>query len=207
MWARTKETIKRAKGFYSWYSFGSAVVGKLGLGGLFTTGTALVVGVVASVIQGVPWPITLMAAFSVLFAGACLAATPLIIRVAMPVMQPVPEPNQTRQPVRPHWDAWRHVEKFTVQEAAYLLENLEPSTHSKDPKIQAWIKALSAAIRTGDLAFILNTKELNTYHLHTDWESTLTKQQRQSADWSTEIPKAALMDFAKRNNIDLKYLG
>jgi hypothetical protein len=75
MWGRTKEIVKQAKGFYSWYSFGSAIVGKLGLGGLFTAGTALVVGVAASVVKGVPWPITLMAGVAILLAGACLVAT------------------------------------------------------------------------------------------------------------------------------------
>jgi hypothetical protein len=72
MLERIKQLVKQAKGFYSWYSFGSAIVGKLGLGGLFTTGTALVVGVAASVVKGVPWPIILMAGASTLLAGACL---------------------------------------------------------------------------------------------------------------------------------------
>jgi hypothetical protein len=88
-----------------------------------------------------------------------------------------------------------------------LLDNLEPSIHQGDLKVRPWIGALCAAIRTGELTFILNKAEVDTYHLQIDWESSLTKQQRENPDADTEIPKAALMDFAKRNKIDLKYLG
>jgi hypothetical protein len=34
-----------------------------------------------------------------------------------------------------------------------------------------------------------------------------TRKQRENPSAATEIPKRALMDFAKLNNIDLKYLA
>jgi hypothetical protein len=110
-----------------------------------------------------------------------LAATPLIIRAAMPAMQPVPEANKFRQPTRPHWSAWKHVEKFTVHQAACLLENLEPSTHPKDPKISAWINALSAAIRTGKLDFIKEKQQSpNSFQ-----EDRRARRQQQDASSTT----------------------
>jgi hypothetical protein len=107
-------------------------------------------------------------------------------------------------------DAYKHYDKFTVRQAACLLEDLEPSTRQHDPKVEAQIGALCAAIRKGELKFILNTEELGGYHVPLnpiDAKKALIKRQMENPDANTEIPKAALMDFAKRNKIDLKYLG
>jgi hypothetical protein len=207
MWKRTKEIVKQAKGLYSWYSFGSNIVGWIVPLGLFSGLGVSVVGVVTAVIKGVPWPITLMAGFSTLLAGTCLVATPLIIRVAMPAMQPVSEPNKTPEPDKPNYDAWKLVDKFTVRKAACLLENLEPATNQHDPKIEPWIAALCAEIRKEELKFIPNMEWIDPYNLSDDWEYWETKKQRENPDANTEIPKAALMDFAKRHKIDLECLG
>ena len=160
MWERIKQIIKKAKELFDWYSFGSAIVGAILLTGVFSGVSAFVTGVVGAVVKGVPWPLVLMAGFSTLLAIACLAITPLLIRAAMPAMQSVSEPNNAPQPITPNWDAWKHVEKFTVRNAACLLENLEPTIYLRDPKIDPWIHALCAAIRKGELDFIVNTEEL-----------------------------------------------
>jgi hypothetical protein len=202
--------LKKVKDVYSWYSFGSGIVKLLILTGIFSGVGTFVVGIPAAIIKGVPWPITLLAGVSIVLAVVCLAATPLIIRLAIEAMRPVSEPinaPQPIQPIRPNWDAWKHVEKFTLRQAACLIENVEPATDPQDPRIDAWVNALCAAIRTEKLEFILNTKELNVYHLQSDWKSTFTRQQRQNPNWQTEITRATLSDFAKRNNIDLKGLG
>jgi hypothetical protein len=187
--------IKKAKDFNSWYSFGSNIVKLIVWIGLFSGLGTFVIGVAGAVLKGVPWPIILMAGVSTLLAVTCLAASPLLIRVALQAMQPVAGPNNALQPIRPHWAAWKDYEKFTVRQAAYLLEDLEPSIHSKDPKVPARMGALCAAIRTGQLDFIRRKEQGNPFTT------------REYASESTEIPKAALMEFAKRNNIDLKYLG
>jgi hypothetical protein len=163
------------------------------------------VGVLGATIKGVPWPITVMAGFfCTAVAGAYLVALPIFIRAET---RPVSEPNKAPQPIKPNYDAWKHVEKFTVRQAASLLENLEPSTVPQNPRVEAWINALSAAIRTGKLELIVNTEDLAGYHVPNGGRNNFTREQRAQADWSTEIPKKALMDFAKRNNIDLKYLA
>jgi hypothetical protein len=203
MWERIKQVVKQVKGLYDWYSFGSAIVSWIILTGLFSGVGVSVVGVVTAVIKGVPWPITLMAGFAVFIAIGCLAATPLIIRAAIQSITPVTA-NKFRQPITPHWDAWKHVEKFTVREAAYLLENLEPSTHSRDTKIQARISGLCAAIRTGDLDLFKKLEE-GLLPLGALMEPEIMRQRAQ-ANWQTVIPKEALMDFAKRNKMDLKHL-
>jgi hypothetical protein len=203
MWERIRQIVKQAKGLYSWYSFGSAIVNWMVLG-LFSGVGVSVVGVTTAVIKGVPWSITLMAGFSTFIAVTCLAATPLLIKFAIQAMLPVSQPNKIPQPIRPHWDAWKHVEKFTVHQAACLFENLEPTTHPKDPKISAWMDGLCGAIRTGQLDFIperaMGLKKASMR------EASMSIQ-KQEANSTTEIPKKALMEFAKRNNIDLKSLG
>jgi hypothetical protein len=207
IWERAKQIVKWAKDFNSWYSFGSNIVKLIVWIGLLSGGGGFVVGVPAAIIKGVPWPITLMASLSMLISVGCLVATPLIIRVAIQATRPLSEPNKAPEPIRPHWDAWKIVDRFTVYEAACLFVNLEPSTHQGDPRIEPWMNALRAAIRKGDLEFILDKSQLDTYNLDYDWKSSLTKIQREEASSTTEIQKAALIDFAKRNNIDLKYLG
>jgi hypothetical protein len=189
--------IKNAKDFSSWYSFGSNIVKFIVWIGLFSGVGASVVGVPAAIIKGVPWPITLMAGFAVFIAVACLAATPLIIRAAIQSLAP----SNALQPTRPYWDSWKHYEKFTVHEAACLLENLEPSIHSKDPKIPPRMGALCAAVRTGKLDFV--REKQGRY----DEEDRRGRRQQRDASSTTEIPRAALLDFAKRNNIDLRNLG
>jgi hypothetical protein len=196
--------IKKVKDFNSWYSFGSNIVRLIIWIGISSGVSVSVLGVVAAIIKGVPWPITLMAGLAVFLAVVCLAATPLIIRAAIQSITPVPEPTQTRQPVRPHWDAWKHVEKFTVHQAACLLENLEPSTHPKDSKISAWMDGLCAAIRTGQLAFIPR-REMGLQKA--SMREADIRIQKQEANSTTEIPKAGFLDFAKRNDRDLKLLG
>lgn len=188
--------LKKIKDLYSWYSFGSTILGKVIPLGVVSSVGVFVVGVPAAIAKRVPWPITLMAGFFVLVAVAGLAASPLIIRTITP--------NKTQQPIRPHWDAWKHVEKFTVREAACLLENLEPLAYQNSPKIEARIVALCAAIRKGDLEFI---KEKQGSDFGYDQEDRRAWRQQREPSGKTEITKTALLDFAKRNNIDLKYLG
>jgi hypothetical protein len=89
-----------------------------------------------------------------------------------------------------------------LSQAACLLENLEPSTHPKDPRISAWMDGLCAAIRTGDLEFIKERQQSTNFFQ----EGRRARRQRQDASSTAEIPKAALMDFAKRNSRDLEYL-
>jgi hypothetical protein len=208
--------LKKVKDVYSWYSFASGIAGLTGLSLIVSPVVALVVGVVGATIKGVPWPITVMAGFCTLVAVLYLIALPIFIKSAMQATQTiqairaqqlVSEPNKTPEPIKPNYDAWKLVDKFTVRKAACLLENLEPTTNLHDPKIEPWIAALCAEIRKEDLKFILNTEGIDPYTLQDDWEYWETKQQKENPTSSTEISRAALIDFAKRHNIDLKYLG
>jgi hypothetical protein len=112
MWERTKGIIRQAKGLYDWYSFAPAIVSWISLTGLLSVAIVFVSGIVGAIIKGVPWPITLMACVAILLAGACLIALPIFIRAAMPVKQPVSQPTIADEPIRPHWDAWKHYERF-----------------------------------------------------------------------------------------------
>jgi hypothetical protein len=192
--------IKKTKDFNSWYSFGSNIVRLIVWIGLFSGLGASVVGVTAAIIKGVPWPIILMSGVSLLIAVGGLAVTPLLIRASIQSLAP----NKIKQPIAPHWDAWKHVEKFKIYQAAHLLANLEPSIHQRDPKIQAWITGLTAAISTGKLDFIVNR---NPAFQSTDSDERVKSRQMKNPNMETEISRAALVDFAKQNNIELKQLS
>jgi hypothetical protein len=98
------EWLKKVKDVYSWYSFASGIAGLTGLSLIVSPVVALVVGVVGAMIKGVPWPITVMTGFCTLVAVAYLIALPIFIKSAMRAASP----NGAGEPIRPHWEAWRH---------------------------------------------------------------------------------------------------
>jgi hypothetical protein len=184
---RWKKWLKKVKDVYSWYSFASGIAGLTGLSLIVSPVVVLVLGVIGSAIKGVPWPITVMAGFCTLVAGAYLVALPIFIRAET---RPILESNIADEPI--------------VKQAACLLMNLDPSAANlQSPGVDPWIVALCAAIRTGDLDLFRKFEGLPLGAL---MEKEIMRQRAQ-ASWQTEIPKAALIDFAKRNDRDLKYLG
>jgi hypothetical protein len=52
----------------------------------------------------------------------------------------------------PDYEAWRHVDRLTLREAAFLWCDLSPGP-SMPPNVQAWFNALSSAIQRGELPF------------------------------------------------------
>jgi hypothetical protein len=50
----------------------------------------------------------------------------------------------------PDYEAWRHVDRLTLREAAFLWCDLSPGP-SMPPNVQAWFNALSSAIQRGEL--------------------------------------------------------
>jgi hypothetical protein len=192
--------LKKVKDVYSWYSFVSGIAGLTGISLIISPVVALVVGVVGATIKGVPWPITVMAGFCTLVAVLYLIALPIFIRAET---RPLSEPNIADEPMRPHWEAWKLHERFTVRDAACLLMNLEPDAADlQTPGVNAWIGALCAAIRTGELNPFKNLEDLP----FGDLMGPEIMRERAQANWQTVIPKPALMDFAKRHNIDLRHL-
>jgi hypothetical protein len=52
----------------------------------------------------------------------------------------------------PDYEAWRHVDRLTLREAAFLWCDLSPGP-SMPPNVHAWFNAFSSAIQRGELPF------------------------------------------------------
>jgi hypothetical protein len=91
--------------------------------------------------------------------------------------------------IRPHYEAWKHVEKFTLVEASYLWNDLEPKAKGNyTTEVQAWIDAFCAAIRTGELNFISEKPNDPGY----------IRLERAAPDQATKVSRADLSDFEEQ---------
>jgi hypothetical protein len=104
--------------------------------------------------------------------------------------------------VRPHYEAWRDVDEFTVEQAACLWEDIEPHAGVRPTKVAARIGALCAAIKKGELGFVPNKAggdELG------QWERRVRRQQL-NANSDTRVSRDQLADFAKAKGYHPKFL-
>jgi hypothetical protein len=190
--------VKKAKDIYSWFGFISNILGWLGLLAIVSGTAATIAGVAGAMIKGLPWPFVLMAAYCTLVGMAYLAALPIFIKALWPV-----ETADARRPQRvpPHYEAWKHVEKFTVYEAAYLWNDLEPNAKGNYTEVNAWVDAFCGAIRDGKLKFLPK--------IGSDFQRQrieIANYQRGNADSSTVKSRDHLIEFAKNNNYHRKFL-
>jgi hypothetical protein len=111
--------------------------------------------------------------------------------------------------VTPNYQAWRHVEKFTVFQAAHLWAGREPKGGSLHSDAVAWEKAVCSAIRTGKLEFIPRPLRPGPYSMHDitakqiEWDQ---KRQQENPDSATEVSREQLVRFAKNNGEKPKFL-
>jgi hypothetical protein len=149
-------TIKKAKEFWSWLNFIWQILGWLGIASLVSGMGITAIGIAGAVIKGLPWPIILMAGYCTLVGVVYLAMAPLAFKALSAALQKNDNSSANQSKViRPHYDAWRHVEKFTLRQAAYLWVDLEPKASGQaTTKVQVWIEAFRAAIRQGNLKYI-----------------------------------------------------
>jgi hypothetical protein len=150
-------------------------------------------------IKDIPWPIVLMVGYCTLVGVVYLSMAPMAFKVLSAALQ-LKDDTDTNQGIltRPHYEAWKHVEKFTLSEAAYLWNDLEP--HAKGnytTEVKAWIKAFCAAIRKGELKFI--AKKPN--------RPDLIRYEKADPGNDTEVNRNDLYDFAVKNNYIPKFLS
>jgi hypothetical protein len=72
--------VKKAKDGLGWFNFAATVLGWLGLWTILSGVAITAIGVVGSVIKGLPWPFVLMAAYCTLVGMAYLVALPVFIK-------------------------------------------------------------------------------------------------------------------------------
>jgi hypothetical protein len=92
----------------------------------------------------------------------------------------------------PDYDAWRHVDRLTLREAAFLWCDLSPGP-SMPPNVQAWFNALGSAIQRGELPFEHQPRAFG----HTETERQLEKK---GPMLNTVVMRTALQRFARANN-------
>jgi hypothetical protein len=100
----------------------------------------------------------------------------------------------------PDYKALRHVNRFSLRDAAFLFCDLRPV--SKMPgQVQDWYSALESSVRQGDL--VIEPKDTGMGYLS---KSDARQIERQRPQLDTVVLRVALVDFAKRHGHDPVFL-
>ena len=200
MFERLTRRIKQAKELYSWGRFWTFVASLLLPASVLSGLVALATGIVGAIRQGVPWPIIVMAGFCTVVAAAYLAVLPRFI-TAVTRLATAAEAANTTPPLRdeklprPNYKAWKHVERFSIDQAASLWVDIDPNAGVVTVESKSWVDGLCAAVRKGEMDFIPDRS--STYR-SADRE-TYARIQRRDADFTTMISRKELIRFAAKH--------
>lgn len=166
-----------------------ARIGPLGLGTVVLGTIVAVSGAIWAVWLGVSYPIAIMVGYCTLVATACLAlALAMLPRQETKPEQPVSETPSVSE-------AWKHVNTFSVSDAARLWCDVEPgATLTQD--IIAWGRLLLDAIASGELACIRSEAPSNRP----------TSYPSDKPHWSTEVTREALQAWARARGFEPGFL-
>jgi len=186
--------FKKAKDFWSWINFIWHILGWTGLAPIVSGVAVMAVGVVGAMIKGLPWPIILMAAYCTLVGVVYLSMAPLAFKVL----------NAARQKVNgyerktPNYEAWKYVDKFTLVEASYLWNNLDPcSAGNYTSDVKTWVIAFREAITAGKLEFIPSSPE----------SFDAITYEKEHPDDRTHVSRSHLAAFAIKNNYKREFIS
>jgi hypothetical protein len=98
----------------------------------------------------------------------------------------------------PDYEAWRHVDRLTLREAAFLWCDLSPGP-SMPPNVQAWFDAFCSAIQRRELPFEHQPRAYG----HAETERQLEKR---NPTLNTVVMRTALQRFAKANDHHPRFL-
>jgi hypothetical protein len=107
---------------------------------------------------------------------------------------------KTEEPPPPDYSAWRHVDELTLRKAAFLWCDLEPGISVPSPKVRAWLAALRAAVKKGELDFVLK------YSYYGPDRSRQRRHQMENPYDDTVVKRSALQQFAKKHGYDPIFL-
>jgi len=142
------------KSLVDWAGTAFTLIGWFG-GSAWITGIGIAVGgAIWAVVRGVPVPIAIMAGYCTLAGGVVLAMAPLAYRALSRIAAaPV---HQDGAPTRkPNPDAWQHLPKYTLQQAACLLADVvPPSVGIPEGDPAAWFATLAAEIQSKKVNYI-----------------------------------------------------
>lgn len=137
------------------------LLGWLGFTSIVTTAVAGFIGPWWAIATGIPLPISLMAGFCVLAAGAGFVLLVLIYRLlrAVTEVRAVPELSQTTQnpPLpKPNYAAWKLHLSYTISEASILWMDIEPAAERVTTSCVAWRKTFVSLAQQGILQIDLH---------------------------------------------------
>jgi hypothetical protein len=98
----------------------------------------------------------------------------------------------------PNYEAWRHVHEITLKKAAFLWCEVEPRM-AQPPKVTAWLNALEAAVKKGELDFLPKYSDQG--------RRDRQRSHQQDGAWSeTVVTRDHLKAFAKAHGNDPIFL-
>lgn len=199
--------IKKAKELWDWISLGWQVVGLAGQTAFVSTFVATIVVTIAAVLKQLPWPLVVAAVWAMVVGVANVVTLFITLAALRELRSAQRAPTQTaRLIVHPFYEAWRHVERFTVEDAAFLWADIEPRGGRSTPEVGAWIEALCAAIRKGELAFVPVEGSIPFSLRPVREKEREIKAQQASADRSTMVRRVSLAAFAEAKGHRPKFL-
>jgi hypothetical protein len=126
-----------------------------------------------------------------------LGTLPLIIAAARKITAEIQSsPPPQKKPPRPNYKAWKHVEKFSIADAALLWEDIDPNADIRSISSDSWVDAFCAAVRKEDIEFV--PQFFSTYSQAE--QDRIKEKQRRDADSSTDITRKELIRFAAKYN-------
>jgi hypothetical protein len=159
--------------------------------GAFVLGTTVsVLGAAWAIWLGVAYPIAIMAGYCTLVATICAA----FLLSMLPKHETKREERlvSTRPSVS---EAWKHVNTFSVSDAARLWCEVEPgATVTQD--IIAWGRLLLDAISNGELACVRNEAQ----------SGRPVSYPSDKPHWSTEVTRDALQAWARKRGFEPGFL-
>lgn len=166
-----------------------ARVGRLGLGTVVLGTVVSVAGAIWAIRLGVTTPIAIMVGYCTLVATVCLT-------LALSML-PRHEAKQERlvSTTSSVSEAWKHVNIFSVSDAARLWCDVEPGA-AVTQDIIAWGRLLLDAIASGELACIRNETQ----------SARLTSYPSDKPHWSTEVRRDALQTWARTRGFEPGFL-
>jgi hypothetical protein len=125
------------------------VLGWLGLASIVSGVAVSVGGTVWAVLIGVPLPIALMAGYCTFVGAVCLTLAPIAFRAL--AKRSIPATSKKDDDL-PNYEAWKHVDRFTINQAAHLWCDIDPNLQDT-LDTTAWAIGLSSAVKKGELKY------------------------------------------------------
>jgi hypothetical protein len=191
---RIPKLLTRIRDAFNWGLFAYRLVVALAATGVL----GAVGGGIWAVLIGVPLPIAIMAGYCTLVGAVYLAIAPLAYRALSRFSVDISVPTAPEPKAQPNYEAWRHVEQLTLRKAAFLWCDREPGI-SMTKDVVAWLEALTAAVKKGELNF--NAKYSGYRH-----ESEEKKMQKINPVSDTVTTRAYLKVFAAMHGYDPIFL-